>query len=543
MPRQTTNNANSAQAVQFHDPQLLKEQTIESQLKAVGPDGHYLGGVVWEELKGRNGESLGAVVHIGNPFLEQPDIKTLPTRCTKDQIDQIRSSVIWTKEACELMTLMATAYELRMPLIIEGESAIGKTFIANKFTESLFGAGVKPQDFYCSGQTDVSGLMAKWVPNPNGMSDDDKAKWTTFVQSEFGQKQIDHITKEIESAEGLSDDFRAAMLRTKLTDLSKSVGLSGNTQWKLELGALPKAMLAKLDANGNYSYPEQGGHGTILHIQEVGIAKPAVVNALLSIRGKNRKVAESIQLWEDGGRLVRSGPEFWVVFSTNPPEGDFLERNPIDPALARGTIFVRMGDLSPESYGIAAQAYCSYKIGNRPKTKPPGCHLEIYNHPEIAKEIASILATFHLEYKQALKKGEKNREQKIPATLDDMAGVAGFVLTTQVRDRSTGNINLTETLRRGITMMYISRLGDEMAKDMTKLLESILTSKETGAKNFRGKVQTRQAILETLVSEVSMEPDKREALLDKRHLQAVEAAKKNDAIPDHIKRMLGGNKN
>ncbi len=38
-----------------------------------------------------------------------------------------------------------------------------KSCLADKFTELRYGRGVKPLDFYCSGQTDVSELMAKWV--------------------------------------------------------------------------------------------------------------------------------------------------------------------------------------------------------------------------------------------------------------------------------------------------------------------------------------------------------------------------------------------
>lgn len=72
----------------------------------------------------------------------------------------------------------------------------------NKFTELLYGKGAKPLDLYCSGQTDVSELMGKWVPNV-GASEETKAKWSKFIESEYGQEQSADIHRAVKGVERL----------------------------------------------------------------------------------------------------------------------------------------------------------------------------------------------------------------------------------------------------------------------------------------------------------------------------------------------------
>jgi len=501
------------ETIRFKSPEELKEEEIKKKIKEKGPEGEILGGIVFEEEKvvdpETKEEKTKRYIYIGNPYKERPIITKLETDASREDIEAIKREIIPMKESFEILEAMAITYKNRLPLLVEGPTAIGKTYLADKFTELLYGRGVKPLDFYCSGQTDVSELMAKWAPKVE--TEEEKKKWNEFLESAEAQEKISQIAQEVEQKEGLSQEQKLALIHTKLQELAQSAGLYEKTQWRFQYGAVPKAMGLIRNPDGSFSFDEQKGTGFILHIEEVGLAEPQVINALLKLRGKRGQLAEEIQLWENGGRKVKAGPKFWVFFSTNPPE-EYLARNEVDPALARGVIFKRMGELSEESLRLAADYYFSYKLGEKPKEKPEGCILDIYNHPEIGREIAKVIAAFHNDLNKKLKKGEKGRQQRIPLTLGDMGQVANLLINTQIRNEETGRLDLTETLRELIRLCYLDRLADEelkktMETNLNELLEGAI-----GKIEFEGKVLTRKEIFDILVERASITEEEKKRL-------------------------------
>lgn len=534
--------------VRYRSPEEIKEEEIAKRIKERGPDGEIRGGFVYEEEEGEEGTKR--YIYIGNPYAERPTVVKIETRASKEEVDAIRQEIIPLPETFEILEAMATTYRLKQPLLIEGPTAVGKTYTAEKFTELLYGKGAKPLDFYCSGQTDVSELMAKWVPKVE--SEEEKKRWNDFLSSLEGHAQIANLAKEAEDKQSLPPEQRAALVHARLQELARAAGLSEKTQWRFQYGALPKAMSMMRNPDGTASFDDQGGDGYILHIEEVGLAEPPVINSLLKARGKRGQVAEEIQLWENGGRKIKAGPNFWMVFSTNPPE-EYLARNEVDPALARGVVFKRIKELSPESLRLAAEYFFTYKIGEKPEKPLPGEILDIYNHPEIGKEIARGVGAFHNDFAKALKNGEKGRQQRIPLTLDDMARIADYILQYQVRSKETGLLDLPETLKRGITFYYVNRLADqETIKDRLKNWDEIMTG-VTGATTFRGVEGVRSAdVLNALVKEASLGPEakaKQEAFESERgereHTQARFAAEdqlasvmSNPNIPNSVKEML-----
>lgn len=489
-----------AEKIRFKSLEEIKQEDIEKKIKEKGPEGEILGGIVFEEEIDLKTKEKRKFIYIGNPYEEKPTITKIETDATKEEVEAIKKEIIPMKESFEILEAMAITYNLRQPLLIEGPTAIGKTYLAEKFTELLYGRGVKPLDFYCSGQTDVSELMAKWVPKVE--TEEEKKKWNEFLElAETGVK-ISQIAQEIEERTSLSQEQKLVLIHKKLQELAKEAGLSEKTQWRFQYGAVPKAMGLIRNLDGTFSFDEKKGEGFVLHIEEVGLAEPQVINALLKLRGKKGKIAEEIQLWENGGRKIKAGPKFWVFFSTNPPE-EYLARNEIDPALSRGVVFKRMHELSSESLYLAANYYFTY-INNKPYEKPEGCILDIYNYPEIGREIAKIIALFHNDFNNALKKGEKGRTQRIPLTLDDMARVAEYLIFFQVRDKNTGFLDLTTTLKKAVDFYYLDRLADEKLKEvMKKNLNEILEG-DSGKVKFGDKAITMKEKFEILVKKFSM---------------------------------------
>lgn len=538
----------------FKSPEELKEEKIERKIKERGPEGEILGGIVFEEEINPETQEKKKYIYIGNPYEERPVIVRLETDASQEEIEEIKKEIIPMRESFEILEAMARTYKHRQPLLIEAPTAIGKTYLADKFTEMLYGRGVKPLDFYCSGQTDVSELMAKWVPKVE--TEEEKRKWNEFLESAEAQEKISKIAQEVEEKTALSQEQKLALIHTRLQELARSVGLSEKTQWRFQYGAVPKAMGLIRNPDGTFSFDEQKGMGFILHIEEVGLAEPQVINALLKLRGKKGQLAEEIQLWENGGRKVKAGPKFWVYFSTNPPE-EYLARNEVDPALARGVVFKRMGELSEESLRLAADYYFTYKLGEKPKEKPEGCILDIYNHPEIGREIAKIVSSFHNDLNKELKRGEKGRQQRIPLTLDDMARVADALVDTQIRNKETGRLDLTESLKKLVDFYYLDRLADEKLKTMMKANLKEILEGDTGKIELEGKVRTRKEVFDILVERASLTPEekeRREAEKEAEKKRALEQALndaedsldanlKNPSIPDEIRKELARIKN
>ena len=386
---------------------------------------------------------------------------------------------------------------------------------------------------------------------PKVETEEEKKKWNEFLESAEAQEKISQIAQEVEQEEKLSQEQKLALIHTKLQELAKSAGLSEKTQWRFQYGAVPKAMGLIKNPDGSFSFDEQKGTGFTLHIEEVGLAEPQVINALLKLRGRKGQLAEEIQLWENGGKKVKSGPKFWAFFSTNPPE-EYLARNEVDPALARGVVFKRMGELSEESLHLAADYYFTYKLSEKPKEKPEGCILDIYNHPEIGREISKVVSIFHNELNEALKKGEKGRQQKIPLTLDDMARVADALIDIQIRNKETGRLDLAETLRNLIHFYYLDRLADEDLKETMESNLNELLEGDTGKIEFEGKLLTRKEIFDILVERASIteeeksrrekeEKETRERQLKQAQFDSQDALNsllKNLKIPESVKKVL-----
>jgi len=541
------------ETIRFKSQEELKEEEIERRIKEKGPEEEILGGIVFEEEKVVDPETeeerTKRYIYIGNPYEERPIITKLETGASQEEIKAIKREIIPMRESFEILETMARTYKHRKSLLIEGPTAIGKTYLADKFTELLYGRGVKPLDFYCSGQTDVSELMAKWVPKVE--TEEEKKKWNEFLELAETQVKLSQITQEIEQTERLSQEQKLALIHTKLQELAKSAGLSETTQWQFQYGAVPKAMGLIKNPDGSFSFDEQKGVGFILHIEEVGLAEPQVINALLKLRGKRGQLAEEIQLWENGGRKVKAGPKFWVFFSTNPPE-EYLARNEVDPALARGVVFKRMGELSQESLLLAAEYYFTYRLGEKPKEKPEGCILDIYNHPEIGREIAKVISAFHNDLNKELKKGEKGRMQRIPLTLDDMARVADALIGTQIRNKETGRLDLTEALKNLIRFYYLDRLADQDLKETMEANLNELLEGDTGKIKFEEKTLTRKEIFDILVERASITEEEKKRLEQeeierkRRELEqakhdtedAIMLALQNPNTPEEIKKRL-----
>lgn len=440
------------------------------------------GGILFESKEvGGNKKNF---VHIGNPFDARQPIVSIESFATEADVTAIKNEIIPIREAFNVLGILGTTYNQRQGVILEGPTAVGKTYLIKKFAELLDGKSALPVDFYCSGQTDVGELLAHFVPRTD--NEGDKTKWQSFVASPQAREQFRQVGTRIAQAD---PEHRGEVIGTVMGELIESVGLSKSTQWRLELGAVPQAFQ----------------ENKLLHVEEIGLAEPAVTNALLQLGGEHGRIANEVYIWQAGGMTIDRGSRTGLVASTNPPE-DYIERNEIDPALARRFVWVRLPDISPESMQTVAEYYLTYRVGNKPELSDQDSRfLDISQYPEIGKQIAVMVGEFHLRMDRELRtQGEPGRRQKVFLTMDDIARLADYVLKFQVLSPETGRLDLPQTVMNGLELYYLGRLTDKGVGTSTKARLTTIAHQlmYTGAlgRTFEGRSLSVSDILTTLVN-------------------------------------------
>lgn len=431
---------------------------------------------------------------------------SVPTQINEDEFGAIISEIIPLDETQHMLFELASAYHQRTPIMFEGGTALGKTLVVKTFSKLLYGATASPPDFYCNGQTDVSELMGKYVPA--GLKPEELEQVNEYLKSDAGAVLKAELIKESEGAYMAQELYARAALELNLPLTDKG--------FEFQLGVLPKAMTGDFDEGGNF-LARSDGPGVLLHIEEVGLAAPSVVNSLLKIRGRQGKIAESIQIWEDGGKRVESGKGFFVVFSSNPIGQGFQERFEIDKALARSIVWVNLPDrLSDASLIKASSSIFSYdKI-------PPqsGTIIDLSLHSELGHALGGAMAKFHKIYEDLTEKGESGRRQKVPSTIDHLWRVARLTQEVQIPTPDYSSVDIIATLRAAVQTTYINSLKDKpdivrdlsmssagksLGENLLEQFDQIFTNQTTGAVSFRGSEMTLEKKIEALVNEAVSE--------------------------------------
>lgn len=438
--------------------------------------------------------------------LDGRHIAAVTTRLSKEEYGELLKRLLPIPETRHILFELAVAYSNRTPIMLEGGTAIGKTFAVNRFAEILYGLGAKIPDFYCNGQTDVSELMGKYVPA--GLRTDQILKISRYLESDAGAALKAELEQKGVTAPHEVMEHAALQLRIPIQRGS----------FTFQLGILPRSMTSTMGADG-LMIDTPDGPGCMLHLQEVGMAAPAVINALLKIRGEKGQLTTDIQVHEDGGRLITSGSEWFIVLSTNPPGKGFKERFEIDSALSRALVWKTLDDgLSTSSmHAVARKIFDFSRIDRREGS--PSAVVDLSSHSELAQHLGDVALEFHLLYQQKLIDGEPGRRQKIPATIDSLWKLAQRLQNDQTLHAEKDCIDFEVTLKDAIKSLYIDALQDKpsliereqlsaqaqerlsLGQALVGSLDAILNDR-TKEIEFRGFKQTRAEILQHLSAEV-----------------------------------------
>lgn len=506
----------------------LSEEQIQRSFAEKDKFGDFTKCALYEEVTNPSTGETEGLIHMTNPYEENGPVVTIPTQASREEVELIVKRISPVREFCQMLAKMAECYELGYPCIIEGGTAVGKTYMVNKFTELLYGKGIKPLDFYCSGQTDVSDLIGKWMPK-EGTSQEVLEKWEKFLRSEHGTACMQKIDEDVsKTGNELTIEDKAKMYQAKIRGLAHEAGLESDSEFTFQLGALPKAFTGEY-RDGRFGVRE-GADGFIVHVQEAGLAKPAVFNSLLRVRGEQGEIEESMQLWEDGGRVVRRGPKTFVVFTNNPVDG-YLDRKAIDPALSRGLEWLRFGEgLSDASVAMTARKIFTYNLGNDAAPVNRHSTFDFRKSPEVAEELAKAMVSIHTTLAKHFNQPGDDDPQMTPVVMDNMIKVAKMIQTHQVKE--SGKIHVGNTLMRAIERTYLERAHPDARDELRDQIKEMVFG-DTGTKEFEGGLLSLSDRLQRLAERdgeiASQRTDLEQVVLD-------EAA--NDMIED-LDKMLG----
>ena len=461
--------------------------------------------------------------------LEHKSLVTVPTKISRSDFEKIANSVLAIPETQYMMYELGLAYANRTPIMFEGGTGIGKTFVVNHFAQLLYGPATVIPDLYCNGQTDVSELMGKYVPS--GLSATQVKQLDEFLKSDAGAALKAEMFKPRGTVDWAQLTERAAI----------ALGFPiQKGSFAFQLGILPKAMTGTMAPNGAM-LETPDGPGTLLHLQEVGMAPPAILNALFKIRGEKGKLAPSIQLHEDGGRLVEAGEGFFLVMSTNPPGKGFKERFDVDCALSRALVWKRLPDeLSESSLQLVAKKIFDFtRVERNPDSA--GAILDLRTTPELAQRLGDVAMKFHRVFGEKLDTGEPGRRQRIPVTIDSLWKVAEILQNHQVPKGDFSGVDVLATLKSAVQGHYIDALQDkpflitptklsDAAKATTSLgatllgsLNEILTNRSLHTIEFRDEQRTYEEIIKILETE-AFAPTEADTAADLAAAAAEEAA-------------------
>ncbi len=472
----------------------LSHANIVEQLREKNEDGEFVRYCVVEELRRPEGE-FRSVLHFGNPHEEDVAVISLASRIGRDEALEILSNTTAIKEMSSIMEYLATCKQSRCMAIIEGETSIGKTLAVATFTQLLWGKNCTPLDFYCKGHSDTSQLLGRWIPRLAGA---DIGQKMSRLQ---GDPEARALLEKLGSASAADDQSEFLSL---IEGLNQRLGLGKETPWEFQLGAIPKAMQGTKNSSGGFELDTRTPRGFLLHAEEVGLAEPAIIDAFLQCRGKRAKLADTIQLWENDGRIIQRGEDYLIVMSTNPPES-YPNRNEIDPSLTRNAEVLRLGHLCSESLKRMARDIFTFSLPDTRIDTPPVWGNDIRNARELGRAVASVMALFHEKAVEVLKGGEPGRVQRTIPTIEDFDRVRSRIVREQIMTTGASGIleiDIVKTLTRAVERVYIGRLANEKKKGMLRdTFSSLMSSDDLGREDFRGTLTPRNVILTTLCRE------------------------------------------
>ena len=353
-------------------------------------------------------------------------------------------------KSLELLGIYAQAIKLNQPVLVEGETDIGKTK-ALEFLSFLTNTRLKRISF--SGQTDVTEFIGKYVPNIESAQ-------KLFEKTLQNKKKLSEGSLAIIAR---AEQEKRGLTKEESQEIAEIEGIHlEDVNWVWQDGMIPQAM------EGN------NGRGFWLYFDELGAAEPSVLvktNRIFERKGR-------LELSENGGRLVEAGPDFSIIASTNPPE--YAGREAFAPDYVRRFVYQKVGPLNSKE--IRDRTAFIFRQ-QRSLLDPDGFHISaenpvnLHENPEVSEIIETALVEFHTAALKQLEAGlSKDQNQQFRYEFSDLIRVRDFLNKLQEAD-------LLRTLRSAVEFYYVNKLGNEGAREkLRQVFETTLRLHKTEEK-------------------------------------------------------------
>ncbi len=355
----------------------------------------------------------------------------------------------------DLLRRYATAARLGQPVLIEGETDIGKSkaleYLAHLCNRRLFRLSL-------SGQTDVSEFVGKYVPN----TEDGK---TAFERILRGREKMSASSRAIL---GQADEENRGMTEDECRLVAKNEGLAfgEKVNWIWQDGLLLKAM-----RHGN-------GKGAWLYLDELGAAEPQILVKINRVFEKFGRM----EVAENGNRVVEAGPDFRLFATTNPPE--YAGRLPFAPDFLRRFVYQKVGSLSGDS--LKARIRALFR-----KVAEPGAAtitkfgvvedapINFVEHPRVSEAAEdALLSLFEaLKQKQAAGLGRDQRQQ-FRFEFSDLQRIFEYV-------SAFGGKNPFEAMKRAVEFYFANKLGKPEDRLAVMAAFKVVADAKNTEKNMR----------------------------------------------------------
>lgn len=531
--------------VEFLPPE---ERAVEERLRREG-------GIMYEEIEDPESKEKKKYVNILGVRVE--------TYTSPEDIEKIKKEIILSELDQRVLRKIAETYQLRQPLYLESDPGAGKTYLFKKFVQLVHGHEAPILSIIGSPRTSELDILGHWAPK--GLSEKESQEYKEhlkgFLESDQGKKDSRDFNKKLgklnerfnggeidqetfqEEFGGLSTEYVDKSRQSILDFLQLTKFLKPSVEWEFKKGALLEA------------YSGREGKGYPLLSDEFNLIPSNYQQIFLQIGGEKGELSSSISFWGNSGKAVyKRGKDTWICLAGNFPEKTPGRSEVVAPMTDRLVWEVLPGDLlEKKKKDIISTAGGRLKIKLELKEEylkvVPEKKLDWAGALEgkIGKEVVGIVEDFDKDFIDAMEqvgdsviiKGEKRRRtQQMEFSPRNPLRLFEYLDHFQVRNRKTGRIDVPETLRRAVKLYYIDRLADpELKKTMTQDLEEILKG-ETGKKEFEGRLQTKEEILNSLVEEIELTPE----IKKQRQDEELEVLKKdildNSRIPLKVRELI-----
>ncbi|MEI8270576.1 MAG: hypothetical protein WCG45_04350, partial [bacterium] len=518
--------------ITFKSPEQISEEKKRERLLNEG-------GIFYEKIKDEETGKEKSIVNILGVEIE--------TYASKEDIQKLKEEIILSNLDQTLLRKTAECYKLKQPILFEGDPGAGKTFIFEKFVEMIYGAGCPIDTLVGTPRTSELDILGHWAPRGEKRVDSEEYNNEIIVyqnspefkalSEEFNQRlstlnnrlknnEINQEGFENEFSE-ISSEFTKKQKDSITSHFSKSLLSVDDSDWEFKQGALLRA----------YSGTE--GKGYPLIIDEFNLIPSNYQQIFLQISGQSGGLSDKVSFWGNGGiTSYHRGKETALFFASNFPEKTEGRSEVVAPMSDR-LVWTILSDKEYKDKKRAIIETAGGRLQNRKsevfKIDPNRVSVPVENglqwdrvlDEKLGEQIADVVFLlanqFENNYQEVGDKltynGEtRKRTQRLEFSSRNAMRLFSYIDKFQVRGE-TGNVDFTDTLKRGYEMYYVSRLADvNMQKKAWKIFDELLTG-DTGKikfeKQFTLKQQVEQAEAGKKLSDVSTRKEVLDYLVEK----------------------------